>query len=101
MTAQSCPRRRSALATVAESGFPGYEDYTWIAFFAPAGTSKAIVQQLNQQIAAIVQLPETRKRLAVLGFDPVENTPEQFTAYIKVEVAKWAKVIKESGAKGD
>ena len=59
------------------------------------------MQQLNQQIAAIVQLPETRKRLAVLGFDPVDNTPEQFAANIKIEVAKWANVIKESGGKGD
>ncbi|HEV7800985.1 MAG TPA: tripartite tricarboxylate transporter substrate binding protein [Burkholderiales bacterium] len=89
------------IPTVAESGFPGYEDYTWIAFFAPAGTSKAIVDQLNHQIAAILQLAETKKRLAVLGFDPVENTPEQFTAYIRTEVTKWAKVIKDSGARVD
>jgi tripartite-type tricarboxylate transporter receptor subunit TctC len=87
--------------TVAESGFAGYEDYTWIGFFAPTGTSRAIVNQLNQQIAAILQLPETRKRLAAVGFDPVDNTPEQFTGYIKVEVAKWAQVIKESGARID
>ncbi len=86
---------------MAESGFPGYEDYTWIAFFAPMGTPKAIVEQLNKQIAAIIRLPDTRKRLVALGFDPVDNTPEQFTAYIKVEVAKWARVIKESGAKID
>ncbi|MGZ5151752.1 MAG: hypothetical protein ACXWCW_24810 [Burkholderiales bacterium] len=50
---------------------------------------------------ASLQLPETRKRLAVLGFDPVSNTPEQFTAYIKIEVSKWAKVIKDSGARVD
>jgi tripartite-type tricarboxylate transporter receptor subunit TctC len=87
--------------TVAESGFPSYEDYTWIGFFAPTGTSHAIVKQLNEQIAAILQLPDTRKRLAALGFDAVENTPEQFTAYIRIEVAKWAKVIKESGARAE
>jgi tripartite-type tricarboxylate transporter receptor subunit TctC len=48
-----------------------------------------------------MQLAETKKRLAVLGFDPVENTPEQFTAYIRTEVTKWAKVIKDSGATAD
>jgi len=102
--AVTSPARMPSLpdvATVAESGFPGYEDYTWIGFFAPTGTSRAIVNQLNQQIAAVLQLPETRKRLAAVGFDPVDNTPEQFTGYIKVEVAKWAQVIKESGARID
>ncbi|MDB5904180.1 MAG: hypothetical protein JWM26_3058 [Betaproteobacteria bacterium] len=89
------------IGTVAEAGFPGYEDYTWIAFFAPAGTPKRIVDQLNRQIASILQLPDTKKRLGALGFDAVENTPEQFTTYISVEVAKWAKVIKESGARAD
>ena len=102
--AVTSPRRMPSLpevATVAESGFPGYEDYTWIAFFAPAGTPKAIVDKLNRSIAAIVQIPETKERLAVLGFDPVANTPEQFTAYIREEVAKWGKVIKDSGARVD
>ena len=89
------------VGTVAEQGFPGYEDYTWIAFFAPAGTPKAIVDKLNKSIAAIVVMPESKERLSVLGFDPVNNTADQFTAYIKVEVSKWAKVIKESGAKAD
>jgi tripartite-type tricarboxylate transporter receptor subunit TctC len=102
--AVTSPARMASLPevpTVAESGFAGYEDYTWIGFFAPASTPRALVNQLNQQIAAILDLPDTRKRLAAVGFDPVENTPEQFTAYIKVEVAKWAQVIKDSGAKID
>lgn len=102
--AVTSPARMPSLpdvATVAESGFPGYEDYTWIGFFAPVRTPADIVQQLNRQIAAILQLTDTRKRLAALGFDPIDNTPDQFTAYIKVEVAKWAKVIRESGARVD
>jgi tripartite-type tricarboxylate transporter receptor subunit TctC len=89
------------VATVAESGFPGYEDYTWIAFFAPAGTPQAIVDKLNSSIAAILRFPDTKERLATLGFDTVSNTPQQFTAYIREEVTKWAKVIKESGARVD
>ena len=102
--AVTSPARMSSLpdvGTVAEQGFPGYEDYTWIAFFAPAGTPKAHVVMLNRAIAAVVAQPDTRERLAVLGFDPVLNTSEQFTDYIKVEVTKWAKVIKDSGARVD
>ena len=89
------------VGTVAEQGFAGYEDYTWIAFFAPAGTPREIVDKLNRSIGAIVVSPDAKERLSALGFDPVNNTPEQFTEYIKVEVAKWAKVIKESGARID
>jgi tripartite-type tricarboxylate transporter receptor subunit TctC len=102
--AVTSPRRMPALpdvATVAESGYPGYEDYTWIAFFAPARTPRAIVLKLNQDIAAVLKLPDTNERLAALGFDPIPNTPEEFTTYVKVEVAKWAKVIKDSGARVD
>lgn len=89
------------VATVAESGFPGYEDYTWIGFFAPAGTPKVIVDKLNHDIAAIERAPDTRARLDVIGFDPVSNTPDEFMAYVKTEVVKWAKVIKDSGAHVD
>ena len=102
--AVTSPSRMPSLpdvGTVAEQGFPGYEDYTWIAFFAPTGTPKAYVTKLNRAITAIVAQPETNERLSVLGFDPVANTPEQFTEYIKIEVTKWAKVIKDSGARVD
>ncbi|OGA50724.1 MAG: hypothetical protein A3F74_10835 [Betaproteobacteria bacterium RIFCSPLOWO2_12_FULL_62_58] len=85
------------LLRVAESGFAGYEDYTWIAFFAPAGTPRAVVRKLNSDVAAILRLPDTKERLAALGFDAVDNTPDEFAAYVKAEVIKWGKVIKDSG----
>jgi tripartite-type tricarboxylate transporter receptor subunit TctC len=102
--AVTSPQRMPSLpdvVTVAESGFPGYEDYTWIAFFAPAATPKAIVVKLNHEIAAAIAKPDAHERLAVLGFDPIQNTPEQFAAYLKVEVEKWGKVIQDAGARVD
>lgn len=102
--AVTSPQRSPSLpdvGTVAEQGFPGYEDYTWIAYFAPAGVSKTIVARLNKSITEIVLMPDVRTRLTALGFDPVNNTPEQFANYVSEEITKWAKVIKESGAKVD
>jgi len=64
-------------------------------------TPKVIVDKLNHQITAIERVPETRARLDVIGFDPVSNTPDEFVAYVKTEVVKWAKVIKDSGAHVD
>lgn len=87
--------------TVAEAGFPGYEDYTWIGFFAPAGTPRAIVEKLNRDIDRVLKLPDVKERLAVLAFDYTPNTSQQFADYVKKEVAKWGKVVKESGARAD
>ncbi len=87
--------------TVAESGFPGYEDYTWIAAFAPAGTPRAIVDTLNTEIDSVLRLPDVKERLAVLAFEYTPNTPQQFAEYVRKEVAKWGKVVKSSGARVD
>lgn len=87
--------------TVVESGFPGYEDYTWIGFFAPAATPRAVVEKLNAAMDGVLKLPEVKERLAVLAFEYTPNTPQQFADYVKKEVAKWGKVVKASGARAD
>jgi tripartite-type tricarboxylate transporter receptor subunit TctC len=87
--------------TVAESGYPGYEDYTWVGFWVPAGTPKAIVERLNREIAAVLQRPDVRERLSGLGFEFKPNTPEEFAAFLKSEIAKWGKVVKDAGARVD
>lgn len=87
--------------TVAESGHPGYEDYTWVAFFAPSGTPRAIVEKLNAEIARLLKEPAVNQRLAVLGFDHSPNTPDEFEQYLRREVVKWAKVVKDTGARVD
>jgi len=95
-------RRNDALPdipTVEELGFPGFEDITWVGIFVPAGTPPAIVSKLNADVNAFLSLPDTRERLASLAFDPVGGTAESFAAYLKTEVAKWAKVIRETGAR--
>ncbi len=96
--------KRSAVApdvpTIAES-LPGFEVDNWYGLLAPAGTSRAIVIKLNREIAKVLQVPEVKERLYVQGIESLTSTPEEFSAYIKSETAKWAKVIKESGARVD
>jgi len=90
------------LPTVAEQGFPGFDGVAWIGFVAAMGTPKPIVDRLSAETAAIMALPDVREKLLALGSEPAQpNTPEQFGAYIRSEIAKWGKVIKESGAKVD
>jgi tripartite-type tricarboxylate transporter receptor subunit TctC len=67
--------------------------------FFPAGTPREIVERLHREIVRIVALPEIAERLATLGFDPVANTPEEFAAYIRAEVTKWAKVVRDADIK--
>lgn len=94
---------RSAAApempTIAEAGVPGYDANAWFGIFAPAGTPQAVVNRLNAEIVKIVKLPETRDRFLALGAEPVGSTAAEFGTFFKNEVAKWAKVVKDSGAR--
>ena len=85
--------------TIAELGFPGFEATTWHGFVAPAGTPKEIVATLHRAIKATLNDPASRKQLTELGVDLVDRTSEEFRAYIKSEIPKWAAIVKASGAK--
>jgi tripartite-type tricarboxylate transporter receptor subunit TctC len=87
------------VATMAEAGLTGQESETLQGVLVPAGTPKAVVQRLQSDIAKILAQAEMKQRVTDLGFDIVASTPEQFTAQIKSEVAKWGKVVKEAGIK--
>ena len=84
------------IPTVAESGLPGFEVIWWIGFFAPAGTPRPIVEKLNAESVRILQQPDTRERFANHGMMPGGGTPEELGAFLKSEIAKWAKVVREA-----
>jgi len=89
------------VATVAESGFPGFADHTWFSFFAPAGTPPAIVSKLNAEINRILSQPESRSRLDTLSLEFAPKTPAEFAASLKAEMASYAKMVKDAGLKAD
>lgn len=89
------------LPTIAESGVPGFEASTWHGMVVPTGTPRAVIAKLNSEVNAILELPDIRKFLISQGAQIKGGTPEQFAAYIKSEGPKWAKVIKDSGARVD
>ncbi len=89
------------LPTIAESGLPGFDASIWQGVFAPARTPTDIVARLNREIVAALNAGDVKEQLRVQGLDTLPSTPEQFAAFIKVEIAKWAQVIKVSGAKVD
>ena len=97
--------RRTPLApnlpTASESGLPGFEVGGWVGFLAPAGTPREIIQKWSQEIARILQLPDFRERQINQGLEPVGSTPEYFAEFIKTEIAKWGKVVKQAGIKLD
>ena len=89
------------LPTMAESGLPGYETYTWNALFAPAGTPPAVIERLNAEAVKAVQDPEVKAKLAEFGATAVGSTPGELAAHVQAELAKWAPVVKASGAQID
>jgi tripartite-type tricarboxylate transporter receptor subunit TctC len=97
--------KRSAAApelpTMREAGVPGYEVAGWYGILAPAKTPQPIITKLNLEIVRILHTEELKDRLSADGSEPVGNTPEQFGAHIKSEVAKWNKVVKEAGIRAE
>jgi tripartite-type tricarboxylate transporter receptor subunit TctC len=89
------------LPTVAEAALPGFDVTNWIGLFAPAGTPAEIVRRLNAEVQRIMQSPDMQGRLAGEGARFVPTTPQQFGAYVKTEIAKWAPVVKASGARAE
>ena len=87
------------MPTVAESGVPGYEAASWYGVFAPARTPRPIVDKVSGEVARITRASDVRERLIADGADPAGTSPEEFATYIKLELARWGKVVKDAGIK--
>lgn len=89
------------IPTIAESGVPGYEAYSWVGMIAPANTPKEIVTRLNREIVDILKQKDVEEKLNQQGAIPVGDTPEQFSSYITAEIKKWGAVVKSANIKVD
>ena len=87
--------------TVSEAGLPGFDVSSWYGLFGPAGLSKDTITKVNGDTVALLALADVKERLAGLGAEPAPMSPEEFGRYVRAEIAKWAKVVRESGAKVD
>lgn len=98
-------RERSPLApevpTMIEAGVPDFVVVSWFGMWAPARTPVAVIDLLQRRIAEVLKLPDVRKNLAVRDFQPVGSTPQQFAAFVKAEIEKYARLVKEAGIKVD
>jgi tripartite-type tricarboxylate transporter receptor subunit TctC len=83
--------------TFAELGIQGYESYNWFGILAPRGTPGAIIARLNRELVAVMQEPAVQEWMRSRGAEPVTGSPEEFAAYIRKDLAKWARVVKETG----
>jgi len=102
--AVSTPRRSQIvpdIPTIAEAGVPGYEVTTWFGVFGPAALPKDIVAKVDAEVARILRLPDVRERLYNDGAEPGNLTNDEFNAFIRADAARWAKLIKATGIKGD
>jgi tripartite-type tricarboxylate transporter receptor subunit TctC len=89
------------IPTIAELGFPDFDASSWFGLVGPAGMPKETALTVQREVARILKIPEIREKFVLQGADPVGDTPDEFGAYMRKETAKWAKVVKASGAKAD
>ena len=89
------------LPTISEAGLPGFDANNWYGLLAPANTPRPIINRLNAEVTKVLAMPDVKNFLFNQGLDPAPGTPEKFGAYIKSEMTKWAKVVKDSGAKAN
>ncbi|MCS6766741.1 MAG: tripartite tricarboxylate transporter substrate binding protein [Candidatus Protistobacter heckmanni] len=89
------------IPTIAESGLPGFEATSWFALMAPAKPPPDVLAKINQETLRVMNLPDVRDKLVQLGLEVAPGRPEELAAFIQSETVKWAKVVKESGAKPD
>lgn len=89
------------IPTIAEAGLPGFEAVSWFALYASPGTPRPIADKLQAEVAKILKSPEASKKLSDIGLEPSPGTAEELSAYQRTEITKWAKVVKDSGAKAD
>jgi len=89
------------LPTIAEAGYPELHGDAWVGVLVPTGTPQDIVSLLHREIVKIIARQDMKERLAALGLEPVGNSPEEFTAQMKIEMEKWAKVIQAAKIKAE
>lgn len=89
------------IPTISEAGVPGYRSDIWVALVAPAGTPRDIISKMHQEVAKVLSEPGTKEKLAAQGIEPASSTPEQLTELIRSDLTRWAKVVKESGARAE
>jgi tripartite-type tricarboxylate transporter receptor subunit TctC len=89
------------LPTIAELGYPDFEASSWFGLLGPAGLPREIAMKIQAEVVRVLKIAEIREKLVQQGVDPVGSTPDEFAAYIRAETAKWAKVVKASGAKAN
>jgi tripartite-type tricarboxylate transporter receptor subunit TctC len=98
----SITKRSTALPnvpTIAEAGLPGFYAASWYGLFLPAGTPKGVVEALSKEIVKIMKVPDVREKMLAQGFEPMGDTPAEFTKFLHSEIALWAKVVKAAGIK--
>jgi tripartite-type tricarboxylate transporter receptor subunit TctC len=87
--------------TVAEAGLPGFEAGAWYGVLAPAATPRALVERLNGELTRILKLPDVQQRLRGEAYEVIADTPDQFAAVIRAEIAKWAPIVKQAGLRAE